>query len=203
MALAQRAAEEAPVLGVAGDRPAVDRAGGADHAVAGDRRARRAATSSTRERSTRTLPGSHSASSRSSGRSRADALRGRRWRSSRRLPGTRATRCGRRTRTSWRSPAAGAPLPVTQRPRLARARSRGRARGRAPRSRASARSRPVISVRMRGHRLDRAGGAEQMADRRLGRGDRDALGARSPSASFSAAVSAASLSWVEVPWALM
>jgi hypothetical protein len=37
VALAQRAAQEAPVLGVAGDRAAVDQAGGADDAVAGHR----------------------------------------------------------------------------------------------------------------------------------------------------------------------
>ena len=90
------------------------------------------------------------------------------------LPPDRARCCGRRSRTSWRS---RSPLARRQQSsgRASRARSRGRARGRAARAERR-RDHAVAQREDRRDRLDRAGGAEQVADRRLGRGDRDRVG---------------------------
>ena len=51
------------------------------------------------------------------------------------------------------------------------------------------------------HRLDSAGGSEQVADRRLESMRSGPIGARSPSTRLIASVSERSLSGVEVPWA--
>ena len=68
-------------------------------------------------------------------------------------------------------------------------------------ARASAAAIAVAQREDRGDRLDRAGGAEQVPDRRLGRGHRESS-ACSPSTALIAFVSARSLSGVEVPCAL-
>ena len=81
----------------------------------------------------------------------------------------RGRRCGRRTRTSWRSRRRG-PSPFTIGFSGPRPRSRDRDPLRPPHSSSVGGAFRVGQGIDRGDRLDRAGGAEQVADRRLGRG---------------------------------
>ena len=88
-------------------------------------------------------------------------------------PPDRARRCGRRSRTSWRSrPAAASRL---QRARALRDVVEVELRVGLLVARAWAGS-AVDAAQDRRDRLDRAGGAEQVPDRRLGRGDGDRRG---------------------------
>ena len=175
--LAERAAGEALVLRVAEHRPAGDRAAGADDAVA-----RRASARDSRRGST----GRADHVQRARGRRAPRAARARRACAAprRARPLERHASASALTAASRQSTALCPPKPnafempdraavaVRQRPRLARhvveveplvgllvvERRRGD---------------PVAQRQQRGDRLDRAGGAEQVADRRLRRADRD------------------------------
>ena len=172
---AQRAAREAAVLRVAVDRPAGDGARAGDDAVPGAARARCASATPVRIAMKRAGVAQGSRRSRGVRLARGSAVLWRR-RSCARCTGPR---CGRRSRTSSRSPT---------RPAVA-------VRGPAERARlvrdvvevealvglavAERRRRDAAAQGAEGRdRLDRAGGAEQVADRRLGRRDRDARRAR-------------------------
>ena len=124
---------------------------------------------STSVRSRSSEPGSQSTSRRSSGVSRSS---GRGTSASVMLPPDRARCCGRRSRTSWRSRSPRAPSASAS----ARARSGhvvevelGVGLLEAERRR----DQPRPQREDRRDRLDRAGGAEQVPDRGLGRRDRD------------------------------
>ena len=171
--LAERAAGERGVLRVAVHLAAVDARVRREHAVARPARARPCAASApacaaaAASRDRRATSSRSSGVRRSSGRSDASGER------VMRPPGT-APRCGRRSRTSSTARAA---------PAAARRARSGRARaGHVVEVEAllalcepERRRRDAVAQReQRGDGLDRARGAEQMPDRGLGRGDRDA-----------------------------
>ena len=197
--LAERAAGERRVLRVAEHRPAVDAPGGADDAVAGAGLLAHPARAHLGADERAASRGSQSASRRSSGRRACpappSAARGADQRSCDLQ--ARARRCARRSRTSWRG-----------RRRLAVADQRARLVGDVVEVEplvgllvAERRRRDAVAQRQdRRDGLDRAGGAEQVADRRLR--SRTTGIARSPSAVLIAIVSARSLSGVDVPCAL-
>ena len=196
--LAERAAEVGRVLRVAEDRPAVDAAGAGDHAVAGARLLAHAARAHVR------------AQQRAASRGRR-APRGARAGDRRSLRCVRISldaSCGLQAQHGVVAAEAervrqrdGGLAVDVQRAGLVRARSRGPGPRRAPRSPSVGGATRSRRARMRRDGLDGAGGAEQVPDRRLRRGDRDSC-ACSPSAALIAIVSARSLSGVEVPWAL-
>ena len=163
--LAERAAGERGVLGVAVNLAGGRRGRGREHAVAG-RAARPSAASAPACAAAAASP-DRSTSSRSSGSRRSS---GRSSRARLMLPPDTARRCGHRSRTSSRGrsraaarwPAADATRPdVVEIELLVRLGQTDRRRRHA-----------VGEGQQRGHRLHRSGGAQQVPDRRLGRGDR-------------------------------
>ena len=199
--LAQGTAHVAGVLGVAEHGPPLDAAGAAHHAVAGAgllahvARGHLGADDLERARVAEHARGARAGVSfASTGGVRARAML-------MTPPPGRAPRCARRSRTSSRSPIGRALAVRGQRPRRRRARSRGRGPRRHLAVAERGRRHALAQREHRRDRLHRPGGAEQVADGRLGGGHRHAAGAARPAPDLSATVSARSLSGVEVPWA--
>ncbi len=200
--LAQRAAHEGRILGVAEDRPPAGHPGAGEHAVAGPRALPGAGRDARRCAAGGSCPGRRAprgARAASAPRVAAGAVR-ERLRRSRVTPRCRGRRCGRRSRTSSRSRSGARPLRV-ERARLAgdvvevepvvgllevdrRRRDRGRVSACTV---ATASTAPAAPSRWP---------IDDFSD------ETGIAAARSPNTRLIASVSERSLSGVEVPWAL-